>query len=469
MQTLNLNIEQKQTLALTPQLIQSIRILSMTRIELERHIVDELEGNPALEAAWDEKPADSQEQKGADEREELNRQAEDFDWAGYLQDKDYSDSNYGNRTSAEEALDRSGFGLTLSGYLLEQLTSKDLCQISSDAKMAYRAVEWVSEALDENGFLLQSVKEMAIASGFAETEIAAAVSVLQGLEPVGVAAENVRESLVLQYRRAGGADPLVIEIIRERLEDVARQNVAPASRSLGRKRSDVKRAFETIAGLNPKPGRGFHGTEKTQYIIPDIIIEKRLGVYEIKVSNNNIPTLTVSPYYKKLLAETEKDSETYVFLKDRLNSAAYLIKNLEQRSQTIHRIVGAIIQRQQAFVDEGRGSLRPMTLKQIADETGVHESTVSRAVRGKYIQTPHGVLELKKFFCPGIRTADGKGAAADCIKARINAIISAEDKRKPMSDREIALLLGKEGIIISRRTIAKYRLEVGVPSSDKRR
>jgi len=467
-QGLELSIGQKQQLRLTPQLLQSLRVLGMTGVELGSYIEAELEGNPTLVASWGEEQPVGPGPVSEGERAGPDRGADDFDWAEYLQDKGYDDASYGFGAPSDIAPDPDVAGTKLSDYLIEQLTPADLLLVSKDALRAYDILAWIADTLDENGFLTQDAPGVAKETGAETTEIEAAISVLQGLDPAGVAAADVRESLALQYERAGGADTLVLDIIKTRLEDVGSWNTASVSRALGCKRSDVERAFEIIAGLDPKPGSGLQDGAETHYIVPDIIVEKTEDGYDIKMGADELPVLTVSPYYRKILAESEKGSEARNFLTERLNAAVSLIRSLEQRRQIMRKIVAAILTRQQAFFDSGPAYLKPMTLRQIAEETGVHESTVSRAVRGKYIQTQRGVIELRQFFSSGVRTADGEGAASGSVKARISALMDAEDKRNPLSDRKIAVLLEKEGIFISRRTVAKYRLETGAPSSDKR-
>ena len=472
-QGLELNIAQKQTLVLTPQLLQSIRVLGMTGFELEAYIDAELASNPALEAVWDDKatsePSDG---PGDFDREggpgSADRRTEDFDWPEYLREKGYDDISYGQTLLADGVPERENPEPRLDNYLLEQLTSENLCRISKDISRAYRIVECIIATFDENGFLTQNASEMAATIDVSVDEVLAAIAVLQELEPAGVAASDVRESLVLQYKRAGGTDPLVIEIIQTRLKDMAARSAVAVAKAVGCKRVEAEKAFETIKTLDPKPGSGFQSGSDTQYIIPDFIAEKTENGYEAKMNNYYSPSLIVSPYCHKLLAETEKGSEEYVFLTDRLNAAVAMIKSIEQRRRTITDVMAAIFRRQYEFLEKGYAHLRPMTLKQIADEIGVHESTVSRAIRGKYVQTKRGVVEAKQFFSTGLKTVDGVGVAAKSVKTLIAALINAENKKEPLSDSAIVDLLKKDGICLSRRTVAKYRHETGIQSSAKR-
>jgi len=479
-QELNLNVRQKQALAITPRLLQSISVLGMARDELESFIEAELENNPMLEKNWDDEktvrggisgePGFEREKQLSDEQAAADLAGEDFDWAEYLKGKGENDSfyKYGYGSPADMLPDTIGSEQKLIDYLLEQLTKDDLKRISTNDIRAYEIAACIAESLDGNGFLPRSDTDMLIQSGFPEEEVLAAVEVFKGLEPAGIAAADLRESLVLQYRRSGGRDPLVIEIIQGYLSDLAIHNVASVSKALGRKRNEVERCFETIAALDPKPGRGFQGGEETQYIIPDLIIDKTENGYEARVGETFVPALTINPYYRKILMETKKGSEEHTFLAERLNAAATLIKNLETREQTVYRVMAAILKHQQKFLGNGESCLKPMTRKQIADEIEVHESTVSRAVSNKFVQTPRGVFEIKHFFSGGIKSSGGEEIAALNVKARVVELTAAEDKKRPLSDRIIADILGKEGILISRRTVAKYRLEAGIAPSSRR-
>ena len=459
-QGLDLNTSQHQTLTLTPQLLQAIRMLEMPLAELNTYIEEELENNPTLEAVWD-KP------EPTGERQAIKSKLDDFDWAEYLKEKgsDYASYSYG--LNSEENFNRPLSEAKLRDSLMEQLTKKMLLRISSDTTRAYEIVSWIAETLDGNGFLTLSAPEIARITKISENEAQAAIDVLKGLEPAGIAATGICESLILQYERNGGSDPFVIEIIQTRLADVAKQNTGAVARAFGKHRSEVRSAFDIISALNPKPCMGFASRNETFYIIPDFIIDKTAGQYKALFNKTYLPTLSVSPYYYKILSETAKGSDEYVFITEKLNSAITVIKNIERREQTICKIMDSIISRQQDFLEKGEAFLKPLTLKQIAEEIGVHESTVSRAIRGKYVQLPRKVVEIKQFFCTGLKTNNGESASAESIKSRIAALICSEDKHAPLSDRAIADIL-KDEALVSRRTVAKYRCEIGVLSSSKR-
>jgi RNA polymerase sigma-54 factor len=470
---MQLGITQKQTLALTPTLLQSIRILGLSRTELNEYLQEELASNPALELAED---AGGEENAGEipempDDRVLPDRRAEDFDWGEYLAEKEYDDigasyvrSEPQSFESAEEDADRS-----LRAYIFDQLSETVLAGISDRPPRAAAAALAVIESLDENGFLAASPAEIAKIASVSEKEAHAAITAVRSLEPAGVGASDVREALLIQYERRGGSDPLVRQIIENWLEEVAQGRITRLARKNGLTNEAALAAVEIVKSLDPKPCRGFSGSERIQYIVPDVIVEKTEDTFEVTVNGAYMPRLLVSQYCLDVLKSEKRDSEASIFLRDRLNTAATLIKSLEQREKTVYNVSAAIFRRQREFLEVGMRGLKPLTLKMVADELGIHESTVSRSVRGKYVQTPKGVFELKQFFSAGVRTDDGEGAAVESLRVKISELIDAEDKRVPLSDERIAEILKRNGTLISRRTVAKYREEMSIPSSPARR
>ena len=255
------------------------------------------------------------------------------------------------------------------------------------------------------------------------------------------------------------------------LEEVANNKISLIARRVGMKPAEAQETVDLIRKLEPKPGRRFAARgESTRYIIPDIICEKVDGEYTVRVNDHNVPMLMVSSYYKKLSTQAKEDQELDKYLSERFNSATWLIRSIEQRKQTIFQVAAAIVHYQEDFFEKGDKYIRTLTMKQIADELGIHESTVSRAINGKYIQSPRGVFELKYFFSSGVSVAGSEdGMSSNSVKAIIREIIDAEDSRKPKSDQEIVSILKEKGIEISRRTVAKYREGMGIQSSSKRR
>jgi RNA polymerase sigma-54 factor len=257
--------------------------------------------------------------------------------------------------------------------------------------------------------------------------------------------------------------------VRGHLKDIAANRFTAIAKACGLKLQEVQEISEIIRGLEPKPGRLFSDGTAPSYIIPDVVVDKVGGEYAVNVNENGVPRLVVSPYYRKLLTGRDTDTAITQFLTGRLDAARWLIKSIEHRRQTIYNVVSAVVKYQQDFLDHGRKHLKPLTLKKIADEVGIHESTVSRAVNGKYIQTPRGVFEIRYFFTSGVADGSQEGVAADGVKARIADLVKTEDKTSPLSDQAIAEKLKADGIDISRRTVAKYRDEMGVSSSPMRK
>jgi RNA polymerase sigma-54 factor len=475
----NINLEQKQTLSMTPELIQAIRILQYNAQELETYVDEQLQENPLLET---EAPEAAEEIGEAaiqmdgdfdDRREEKRKGDEDFDWSEYLNQREYDDISYkhfGFRSVTDE--DYAPYERatredeSLSAHLLAQLEVADI----SDRKKLIG--EYIIESLDGNGFMTQSADEIAEALSEDIVRVRKVIAFIQTFDPIGVGAENLRETLILQLgaRSDLGEDDLSAAeaIVKYHLTDLAENRMREMSKTLRKPICEVQRLTDIIRTLEPKPGRRF-GLGDTRYILPDVIVEKDSDGYSVSLNAVSSPSLYVSPYYRQVLASEEKDSETAKFLSGRLNSALWLIKSIEQRNQTIYNVVKAVVDSQTAFLDGGEKYLKPLTLKKIADAVGIHESTVSRTVNGKYMQTHRGIFEIKYFFKSGVRDGSPEGVSSGGIKALIREMIEAEDTASPLSDQNIADMLAERGIIISRRTVAKYREGTGIPSSSGRR
>jgi RNA polymerase sigma-54 factor len=293
--------------------------------------------------------------------------------------------------------------------------------------------------------------------------------IIHSLDPPGVGAKDIRECLIIQLDILNRLDDLTKVIIHEYLEDIAANRLGHIAKKLGRSVHEIQVVSDLIRSLEPKPGRQFMTQTAIRYITPDVLLEKIEDEYVVTVNESSAPRLMVSSYYEKLLAESEKDANLAKYLSNRLNSAVWLIKSIEQRKQTIYNVVKAVVKYQKDFFDNGPKHLKTLTLKQIAEEVGIHESTVSRSINGKYMQTPRGVFEIKYFFTSGIQDYSGEGISSNSIKTFMKEIIESENTKAPYSDQDIAIMLEKRGINISRRTVAKYRDESGILSSSKRK
>jgi len=495
---IELHIQPKQTHILTPVLIQQVRLLGMTRQELEAYIADELDANPFLEAEdvrgsedslAAEMREESDEDRGMPQEELVEGEGfskisgmDDFDWGTWLSEREYDDVSYTHmlRAFAERAeaadtmpIETAREDLTLHDFLTEQLASDDLASALPDVPDAELLMRFVIESLDENGFLTMNDTELAKLAGVCEDEMRRAVDYVRGYEPAGVGARDLADCLILQLERRNDRTPGVRRIVQDCLPDVAAGRIARIAANTGFKKTEVETAVRVIRSLEPRPGRGFADNEETVWLIPDVIVTKgpESEGYEICTVRAGLPLLSLSPIYLRMMRAAKRDSEEYLFLRERLSAAERLIKNLEQREQTIYNVTNVILQLQRPFFEKGKSSLRPLTMKQVAEKLGIHESTVSRTVRGKYMQTPQGSYELRYFFGAGVPGADGLNdrVSAERVRTRIAALITAENVEKPLSDERIAELLCGEGIFVSRRTVAKYRDEAGILSSRSRR
>ena len=446
-----LTIEQTQKLTMTPELIQAIRILQFNNQELDSFVQEELLENPVLE--YDNK---GQEDRPLDLREKM---MEDYGDGRYNQ-WEYAPRSEKEEYSYEQFVSKEE---TLEDYLLIQLTFSKL------KGEALKIGRYLVEAIDDNGYLTVGVEQVAKAFKTDAERVEDVLDVIQTFEPAGVGARDLKECLTIQLAAKGLLDELTEYVINNHLKDLGDNKLNKVAKTLGVPVSQVQLVSDLIKTLEPKPGRSFACGESVRYVVPDVIVEKVDGEYVVSSNESSIPHLMVSPYYTSLSREAKNDEELSKYLTDKFNSALWLIKSIEQRRRTIYNVVTAVVDYQKDFLDKGPKYLKTLTLRQVADAIGMHESTVSRSVNGKYVQTPRGVFEIKYFFSGGIATDGGEGVSSNSIKAMIKEIIDGEDAAKPYSDQDIVGLLSEKGIEISRRTVAKYREGMNVLSSSKRR
>lgn len=451
----NLHLEQSQKLVMTPQLKQAIKILQLATIELDQYIEQQIEINPILEMNEAEEKY---------EEEIIKQKEEEINWKEYVEDFDnyeYTKGVYNNDNdfNYENIISRD---TTLQEHLLFQyhITVFDY---------KYKEIgEYIIDNLNENGYLMSKVED--IASVFQEecSTVEDILQVIQTFDPPGVAARDLKECLLIQLKQMGISNEPVFNIIENYLEEVAQNKYPYIAKKLGITALEVQEICDFIRTLEPKPGRRF-ASVNNNYILPDAVIKKIGSEYLVILNDRNAPRLTIRDDYRKLLSNGEGDSEATKFLNEKLNSAIWLIRSIEQRRQTIYKVVEMIVKKQKNFFEYGKKHLKPMTLKEIADEIEVHESTVSRATNGKYVETPMGTFELKYFFSSGVEGFDGEGISAESIKNYIKEIVEVENPNKPLSDDKICKLLSNQGINISRRTVAKYRDDLNIASSSKRK
>ncbi|MCI5687504.1 RNA polymerase factor sigma-54 [Anaerovoracaceae bacterium 42-11] len=445
-----LTIEQTQKLSMTPELIQAIQILQFNNQELSDYVQNELLENPVLEA---EKSYDAQEVDIREKIREADYEEESFRQWEYRPDED-DDYTYEQYVYEED---------TLTDYLMSQL------QFSRLTGQMAAIGRYIIEVIDDNGYLTMSVEEISKAVGADIDTVEEVLNFVQTFDPCGVAARNLRECLIIQFAAKGLLTDEIEYIIENMLEELAENKIAYIAKTIGIKNQEVQQIADLIKTMEPKPGRVFSSGEATRYVVPDIIVEKVNDEYQVMNNDTSMPKLMVSSYYNRLSAEAKKDEELNKYLTDRFNAAVWLIKSIEQRKQTIYNVASAVVKYQQDFFDNGEKSLKTLTLKQIAEDVGVHESTVSRSINGKYMQSPRGVFELKYFFSSGVSGEDGTGVSSNSVKSIIKEIIAGENPQKPYSDQDMVEILKDKGIDISRRTVAKYREGMNILSSSKRR
>ena len=456
----DLTIEQSQKLVMTPELIQAIQILQFNTQELDAFVQEQLLVNPVLEQDQSE-PANPEAETSEKEREKL-------DWKEFIRNGSYDDISYrGYRDKDEERPDSFERYVTNEVTLPEHLMFQ--YQFATVDKGCRRVGKYIIESLDENGYMTSSVEEISRATGVREEKVGEALDIIHGFDPAGVGARDLSECLQLQLAARKELTPQMEEIITHHLEDIANNRLSAVARDTGMTVLQVQEAADVSRTLEPKPGRQFASQMETKYVIPDVIVEKIDNEYVVIINESSTPHLTISSYYKGLLGKAEKDQQLADYLSERVSSANWLIKSIEQRKQTIYNVVSAVVKYQKDFFDLGSKHLRTLTLKDIAEELGIHESTVSRSISGKYLQCPRGVYEIKYFFSAGVSDQVGEGVSSNSIKEFIKEIVEGEDRHKPYSDQAMVSILKGKGFNISRRTVAKYRDELGILSSSKRK
>ena len=470
-----------QQLVMTPQLQQAIKLLQLSRLELLTTVQQELQENPVLEESleFDEelprevsKEAETQETPSAEastDHEESREasQAEkiaDLDWQNYMDAYPQTGMSVvrdeEDRRSLEATLTRRP---TLQAHLEWQIC---LSSFSEEEKCA---AGWILGNLDDKGYLRSSVEEIVRQSGVTESVVETALTKVQELDPPGVAARDLRECLLLQVASLGIDDPLVHRLLDEQLAALQKRDFRGISRALGVTIEEVAAAANLIAQLEPRPGRAFGGDEPI-YITPDIYVHRVNDELHIVLNEDGLPRLRINNLYREVLArdrEVAKDTRDYV--QEKVRSALWLIKSIHQRQRTIYKVMQSIIKNQREFFDHGIAHLKPLNLRDVADDIGMHESTVSRVTTNKYAHTPQGIFELKYFFNSSIKRVDGEAVASASVKDKIRRIIAAEDSRRPLSDQRIAQMLKNGNIDIARRTVTKYRESLKILSSTKRR
>ncbi len=451
----DLALEQVQKLVMTPELRQAIQLLQFTSQELNEYLEKQIEENPLLELENSIKDYENIDDY-VDEREEI-------DWKEYIgKNDDVSYRPQVDKNVKEYSFDNFiGYSPSLREDLFFQLNVLEISQ--EDRKIG----EILIENIDENGYLMTSVEQVAKDFKANPKKVENVLSIIQGFEPTGVGARNLKECLLIQIREDNNRDPKVEKIINHYLEDIAYNRLSKIAKELDMDIEEVQEVCDYIKTLEPKPGRCFNSGEQVKYITPDATIEYIDGEYIIILNDVTGPRLNINNFYRELLRKG-KDAKATEYLTKKLNSAMWIIKSIEQRRMTIYKVIESILKFQRDFFEVGEKGLKPLTLSEVAEDIEMHESTVSRATNGKYVQTPRGLYELKFFFSGGLATNCGEISSIS-IKSMIKDLIEKENPKKPYSDQKISDILKAKGINISRRTVAKYRDELEIPSSTVRR
>ena len=491
---------QTQSLVLAPQLRHSLKILQVAALDLRSVIQEELQSNPTLEelpmegvsldnpAAEDnptDRDSDSTGKVGTDntdatapndasevKRDEMDfSKDKEFEILGKL-DEDWRDhmasAGGAQPYTSEDAEKRQHFFdslvsvTSLQEHLMQQAEMTDLSPV------AIAAMQHLVGGLDDRGFLTQTPSDVALQTGLGLDAVQEALKVLKTFDPPGIGAKDLAECLLLQLAAKGRSDSLALRMIRDHFELLTRRRIPELARKLSADADDVQSAIEEIGKLDPAPGRRF-AEDSNRVVIADVTVEKDGEEWKIHLNSDYIPRLRISNTYRDMIAKGTLTKEERDYLRERMRSGKFLIDSIEQRQRTIERITREIIKAQIAFFEGGVSLLKPLTMTQIADVVGVHETTVSRAIANQYIKTPHGIFDFKYFFTPGYQADSGASVSNTSVKEMIADLVAGEDKATPLSDQEIVAKLQEKGIKIARRTVAKYREELGILPSNLRR
>ena len=506
----------RQQLVMTPQLQQAIKILQLSLPELEAVVQSELEQNPILEPL-DQSPAENGAENGNSSDEEFTPSSGDgelheereaapapadeppaewnqtvavdegvhseardatvemeqfdridkLDWREYMenysnnwQESESSDPDEERRQTVENTLTRKS---SLEDHLMWQL------RMSSLGEADQRIGATIIYNLDDDGYLETPLAELAAQLEVAESDVERVLKRVQQFDPPGAGARDLRECLYLQLKNLGMEESLAARIVNHHLDLLEKHRYNEIAKALGITMDTVAQAAKVISLLEPKPGRDYGGEEPT-YVIPDVFIHKMTNDYVVTLNQSAVPRLRLAGYYQRVMNDGQTGAETREYLQERLRSAKWLVKSIYQRQQTIYKVANSIVKFQRAFFDHGISHLKPLVLKDVAEDIGMHESTISRATANKYAHTPQGIFELKFFFTSGVKAGSGEDVSAETVKEKIRTMVSGEQPHNPLSDQAIAEMLRRDNINIARRTVAKYRQALGIlPSASRKR
>lgn len=473
MSSLRQSMNLSQTLRMTPQLQQAIKLLQLSRMELEAAVRKELEENPILEETLDLKEEDklrtkeaAQEVEPAQENQTQDQdpqKQDEFEWESYLDSTQKPPPqslggneeimNYENVISAAQ---------TLHDHLLWQ------ARMGGFSEEEMNLLEILINYVDDDGYILTPLKDIAESEGITEQDLEDVLPFLHEFDPAGVGARELKECLLIQAKHLEEDTNDLVGLINNHLKDLEKKNYDVIAKALNRDIQEVVDICKIIYSMDPKPGRAYAPLD-THYVTPDVYVYKVGDDYMVSLNEDGLPRLKISNFYRNMLKDTTGNEKTQDYIQEKLRSAVWLIKSIHQRQRTIYKVTESIVKHQREFFDKGSAFIRPMVLRDIANDIGMHESTVSRVTTAKYVHTPQGIFELKYFFNSGISTSDGDSLASESVKLKIKELISKEDAKSPLSDQQIVDLLKKEGIQIARRTVAKYRDMLKILPSSRRK
>ena len=473
-----LSLRQSQRVVMTPLLQQAIQLLQLSTLELQEVVQKELLENPLLEevapetsetpeaaAATPDAPAPTPvEPAPVEPAPTSERQTDDlpFDLTAVM----FDDNNDERSLVAQEEREELPFEnivrsvSSLTDHLDEQL------RFTVEDPLVRRIGTEIIGNLDEDGYLRAELGEIAERCETSVDQVEKVLMLVQAFDPPGVAARSIQECLLIQLKSDPNPDPVSVEIVEEHFDELSRRRYPDIARALKLALDRVMESVEEIMGLEPKPGRRFGGAD-SRYIVPDVVVHKMGSEYVVVLNEDGIPRLRVNALYRSLLRNSGDEARAYV--EQKLRSAVWLIKSVDQRQRTLRKVTQSIVKFQRDFLDKGLPCLRPLSLRDVGEDIGMHESTISRVTTNKYVETPQGLFELKFFFHSGIASGDGEMVSSVSVKKMIQDLLANEDPAKPLSDQEVAQILKGRGLTIARRTVAKYREELGILPSHQRR
>lgn len=458
-------------MVLAPQLRQSLELLQVPILELRTLVQQEMQQNPTLEEKLPQneqvevEPGSSEPEdtKELDFKEEFKVLARlDDEWREYFQ------QNQTHHYTAEDAQKRQFFfdSIAQPKSLQEHLSSQ--VALAGLSETDRPVADLLIGSINDDGYLTTSIEDLSLATGFDVARLRELLEVIQEFDPIGVGARNLKECLLLQLQRLGKEDSLVASIVRDHLDELGARKYANVAKAMKMSVEEVQQAAHFIGTLEPKPGRMFTA-EAPAYVLPEVVVQKVGDEYIIILNRDQIPHLFISKHYRHLMDDAGTSQEVKNYVRDKIRAGALLIKSIHQRQQTIYRIAFEIVRVQRDFLEHGLSHLKPLTMVEIASLLGIHETTVSRAIANKYMQTPRGTFEMKYFFTPGYKNADGVEVSNKTIKDTIAQIVAAEDTTNPLSDQAMVAMMKEKGITVARRTIAKYRDELRILPSHLRK